>query len=81
MKYFILLLVLAGCSSTGPMYSSGRNSLDPTPNKIACPAGSVVVVDKHGGGRMKSVGGERWSCEDPDAIDYASMEDEQDWMD
>jgi hypothetical protein len=82
MRYIMILtlLFLAGCA-TNDEYR--ENSLKPTPNRIACPTGTVVVVQKHGGGRLGSVGGERWSCEDPDAIDRESMDEDDmtDWED
>lgn len=70
-----VLLTLAGCASSDPYRV---NSFAPTPNRIACPTGSVVVVQKHGGGRLKSAGGERWSCEDEDAFEF-EQDDSESW--
>lgn len=68
-----LLLLIVGCAQHYPrsIYA------DPDANPISCPTGSVVVVEKHGGGRMKSVGGERWHCQDADSFDVP--EEDQDY--
>jgi len=77
MKALILsLLVLAGCVTHAPypdIYA------DPDAPPINCGNDAVAVVEKHGGGRLKSVGGERWHCQDVD--DFDDQEEYEDWED
>lgn len=63
----IALMLLAGCAGTDEYRV---NSLKPQPNRIACPTGSVVILEQRGGGRMKMRhSDERWSCVDEDEIE------------
>jgi len=59
MIVILCLLIMAGCANTS---HTRENSFSPTPNRIVCPDGQTAMVVKYGGGRLKSVGGERWTC-------------------